>query len=169
MFEAVLFYTFSILAVLAGLAVITRDNAISSAVALVVSFFCLAAVYAVLGAHFVAVIQVLVYAGAIMVLFIFVIMVLNVRDASKVPWEITPRRVLGFGIGGLVGTVTLVGLGGAMGEGLLSPEAAGADFGTIEQLGLAIFAGKYLLPFEVVSALLTVAVVGAVVLAKKEL
>jgi NADH-quinone oxidoreductase subunit J len=79
MAEAIAFYTLASVAVALGVIVITRQSPISSAVALVGSFFCLAAMYALLDAHFVAIIQVLVYAGAIMVLFIFVIMLLNIR------------------------------------------------------------------------------------------
>ncbi|MCB9744726.1 MAG: NADH-quinone oxidoreductase subunit J [Alphaproteobacteria bacterium] len=166
MFEAALFYTFSILAILAGISVITRRNAISSAVSLVASFFCLAAMYALLDAHFVAVIQILVYAGAIMVLFIFVIMVLNVREELEEGWDLTPRAIAGAGVGGVLGLTTLVALTAADG----GPSAELHEgFGTIQQLGYLLFSGQYLLPFELVSALLTVAVVGAVVLAKKEL
>ncbi len=104
MFEAALFYMFSALAILAGVLVVTLRNPISSAVALVSSFLCLAAIYAILGAHFVAVIQVLVYAGAIMVLFIFVIMLLNLRDEVAVPWgDFSPRVVFGFVVAALLG------------------------------------------------------------------
>ncbi|MCB9764415.1 MAG: NADH-quinone oxidoreductase subunit J [Alphaproteobacteria bacterium] len=169
MFEAVLFYTFAALAVISGVSVITRQNAISSAVSLVASFFCLAAMYALLGAHFVAVIQLLVYAGAIMVLFIFVIMVLNVREAALSAWELSPRGVAGAAVGGLVGLSVIVALSASRDMALLGPDALPESFGTIEGLGLLLFSGQFLLPFEVVSGLLTVAVVGAVVLAKKEL
>lgn len=168
MFEAALFYAFAALSVLAGASVITQRNAISSAVSLVASFFCLAAMYALLGAHFVAVIQVLVYAGAIMVLFIFVIMVLNVREASFTGWDLRPRALAGAGIGGLVGLSVLIVTSATRHAEYGAPGELSADFGTIEALGNALFS-KYLLPFEVVSALLTVAIVGAVVLAKKEL
>lgn len=169
MFEALLFYTFSALAVFAGAMVITRRNAASSAIALVASFFCLASMYAMLGAHFVAVIQILVYAGAIMVLFIFVIMVLNLREDNDPGWNLSPRAVLGAGVGGLVGLTVFVGASAARSATFLPADKLDPGFGTIEQIGYTLFSGRYLLPFEVVSALLTVAVVGAVVLAKKEL
>lgn len=168
MIEASLFYLFSLLAVLAGASVVTRHNAISSAVSLVVTMFALAAMYAMLGAHFVAIIQILVYAGAIMVLFIFVIMVLNLRGEGPAPWHLSPRAVAGAGVGGLVGLTALTGLSALRAAGLKSPGELPADFGTIESVGDALFR-TWLLPFEVVSALLTVAVIGAVVLSKKEL
>lgn len=168
MFEAALFYAFAALSVLAGVSVITHRNAISSAVSLVASFFCLAAMYALLGAHFVAVIQVLVYAGAIMVLFIFVIMVLNVRENAFHGWDLRPRALAGVGIGGLVGLTALIVTTATRHSELGAPGTLPADYGTIEALGRALFS-HYLLPFEVVSALLTVGIVGAVVLAKKEL
>lgn len=167
MSEAVLFYLFSLVAVIAGLGVVTARNPITSALSLVACFFFLAANYVLLDAHFVAVIQVLVYAGAIMVLFIFVIMLLNLRGDEPAPlFELSRRALFGIAVGGLlgIGLITAVSLHpGAPAGGL--PD----EFGTIAAVGRSLFAGPYLLPFEVVSLLLTVAVVGAVVLAKKEL
>ena len=168
MFEAVLFYLFALLALGAGVNVVTRRNPIASAVSLVVTFFALAAIYALLGAHFVAVIQILVYAGAIMVLFLFVIMLLNVRVASVMMLgDVTPRQVVGLFAAGLLGGALV--LTGTLVGHVAFPDHLDPTFGTIEQIGLALFGGRYLLPFELVSVLLTVAVVGAVVLAKKEL
>ena len=167
MTEAVLFYLFSLVAIVAGLSVVTARNPIASALSLVVCFFFLAADYVLLDAHFVAVIQILVYAGAIMVLFIFVIMLLNLRDEA-------PSRILDLSRRALVGVlaagVTGMGLITALeaipqGQTVATPEG----YGTVAQVGTAIFSGGYLLPFEVVSVLLTVALVGAVVLAKREL
>ena len=143
MLLAVSFYLFALLAILAGIVVVTRQNPISSAVGLVACFFFLAGMYVMMDAHFVAIMQVLVYAGAIMVLFIFVIMLLNLRggDVQGIT-DMAPRALIGLGVAG---------------------------FGTIEQVGLALFSGKYLLPFEFASALLTVAMVGAVVLGKRDI
>jgi len=170
MFEAALFYTFSSLAIVAGVLVVTLRNPISSAIALVASFFCLAAICAILGAHFVAVIQVLGYAGAIMVLFIFVIMLLNLRDEVAVSWgDFSPRVVFGFVVAALLGG-GLVIAAAAVGEtGMIAAADASPDYGTIKAVGRAIFSGRFLLPFEAVSALLTVGVVGAVVLSKRDL
>lgn len=169
MSSAVLFYLFSLLAIVAGLFVVTRQNAIGSALSLVVCFFGLAADYVLLDAHFVAVIQILVYAGAIMVLFIFVIMLLNLRHtgAPSVP-ELSARTIAGAGVAGLTGLGIL-----AMLDHSVHGQAVehGADFGTIASIGTALFqtGSPFLLPFEAVSLLLTVSMVGAVVLAKKEI
>ena len=104
----------------------------------------------------------------IMVLFIFVIMVLNLRDNTPGPWNLTPGTVAAAGVGGLVGLTVMTGLSAARAAGFESPDALLADFGTIEAIGDTLFR-RWLLPFELVSALLTVAVIGAVVLSKKEL
>ena len=97
MFEAVFFYLFSLFAIVSGVGVVTMRNPIASALSLVICFFFLAADYALLGAHFVAVIQILVYAGAIMVLFIFVIMLLNLRHGDHLTFnDIGPRGVVGM-------------------------------------------------------------------------
>lgn len=170
MTSAVLFYLFSILAIVAGLSVVTQQNAIGSALSLVVCFFGLAADYVLLDAHFVAVIQVLVYAGAIMVLFIFVIMLLNLRhDGAPAFPELSGRAIAGVAVAGLLGVGFLAMLDHAVHSGVA--EAHGADFGTIASIGTALFqsGSPFLLPFEAVSLLLTVAMVGAVVLAKKEI
>jgi NADH-quinone oxidoreductase subunit J len=168
MIQPVLFYLFSLAAVLTGFSVITARNPITSALSLVACFFCLAADYVLLDAHFVAVIQVLVYAGAIMVLFIFVIMLLNIRDDIPVPLGEIPRRaIFGLTVAGFLGTGAVTALGAVTSE-LPHTTAVSENYGTIEAVGTALFSGPYLLPFEVVSVLLTVAVVGAVILAKKE-
>ncbi|MFZ5475558.1 MAG: NADH-quinone oxidoreductase subunit J [Myxococcota bacterium] len=163
--EAWLFYIFSIVAVLAGLRTISATNPIASALSLVVCFFCLAADYVLLDAHFVAVIQVLVYAGAIMVLFIFVIMLLNMREDLSASGVLTPRAIAGLAAAGLLGVGLVAGLERVHG----APASLPDGFGSIASVGRLMFGGPYLLPFEVVSVLLTVAVVGAVVLAKREI
>ena len=172
--EAVIFIILSTLTVISALAVVTAKSPISSAVALVGSFFCLAGVYAILGAHFVAVIQVLVYAGAIMVLFIFVIMLLQLRDEEESSWsEYGGRIIAGMVVSILLGGGIVLALAHVGTASLGHPDA---DFGTIRQVGMLLFGdpetgaiGRFLLPFEAVSALLTVGVVGAVVLAKRRL
>lgn len=161
----VIFYLFAIVAVLAGFAVVTRRNPISAAIALVVCFFFLSGMYAMLDAHFVAVIQILVYAGAIMVLFIFVIMLLNLRGGSNELPNISPRAIAGLGVVGVVGMGLMVAI-----EAVVHTELApGVGVGTIQDVGMALFDGKYLIPFEYASALLTVGMVGAVVLGKRKI
>jgi NADH-quinone oxidoreductase subunit J len=167
MTEAVLFYLFSLVAIVAGLSVVLARSPIASALSLVVCFFFLAADYVLLDAHFVAVIQILVYAGAIMVLFIFVIMLLNLRDDAPTPLlEISRRGLVGMAVAGVLGTGLIAAL-----EALPVTAAAKIPegYGKVESVGISIFSGAYLLPFEVVSVLLTVALVGAVVLAKREI
>ncbi len=167
MAEAVAFYTLASVAVALGIIVITRRSPISSAVALVGSFFCLAAMYAMLDAHFVAIIQVLVYAGAIMVLFIFVIMLLNMRDEGPIALpQVGGNLIAGLAIVGLIGTGLVVAASALHDMPL---EARPPEFGTIAQIGQVMFGGTYLLPFEVASALLTVAMVGAVILGKRDI
>ena len=168
MTEAVLFYLFSLVAVVAGISVVTTRNPITSALSLVVCFFFLAADYVLLDAHFVAVIQILVYAGAIMVLFIFVIMLLNLREDAPAPLlELSRRGLVGILVAGILGTGLITALEAMPDPGPLAPVTD--EYVRIAQVGAAIFSGDYLLPFEVVSVLLTVALVGAVVLAKREI
>lgn len=167
MITAVAFYLFALIAILSGVAVVTRQNPISSAIALVVCFFFLSGLYVLLDAHFVAVIQVLVYAGAIMVLFIFVIMLLNLRgEGTDQIRDLAPRAILGLGVTGVVGMGLVIAVEGLH---LVETRAASSNFGTIEQVGQSLFGGQYLLPFEYASALLTVAMVGAVVLGKRKI
>jgi NADH-quinone oxidoreductase subunit J len=179
MLEATLFYLFAAMTVACGFIVVVRRSPFESALALVVSFFFLAALYAMLGAHFVAAIQLLVYAGAIMVLFIFVIMVLNLTgDEGRRHRRLSVGSVAGLASALLLGGTILASFvgssgfpGGAspVGGGGGVPPGASPAFGTVEAVGLELFGGRFLLPFEVASLLLTVAVVGAVVLAKKDL
>jgi NADH-quinone oxidoreductase subunit J len=166
MTESVLFYLFSLAAIVAGVSVITQRSPIASALSLVVCFFALAADYVMLDAHFVAVVQVLVYAGAIMVLFIFVIMLLNIREAGPAPFGVlSPRGGIGLLFGGLLGVALIAVL-----DNVVHRPPAGIDesYGTIKAIGEVLFDGAYLLPFEAVSLLLTVGMIGAVVLAKRE-
>jgi NADH-quinone oxidoreductase subunit J len=165
MTESVLFYLFSLLAVVAGVSVITQRSPIASALSLVVCFFALAADYVMLDAHFVAVVQVLVYAGAIMVLFIFVIMLLNIREPSPGFTPLSARGMFGIAAAGVLGIGIIASLDGLVHQPMAAiPEG----YGTIAALGKVLFSGTYLLPFEAVSLLLTVGMIGAVVLAKRE-
>jgi NADH-quinone oxidoreductase subunit J len=166
MIESVLFYLFSLLAVVMGVSVITQRSPIASALSLVVCFFALAADYVMLDAHFVAVVQVLVYAGAIMVLFIFVIMLLNIRDAGpETPGGLSTRGLIGVVAGSVLGIAIIATLDGLVHHPMAKlPEG----YGTIKSIGEVLFSGTYLLPFEAVSLLLTVGMIGAVVLAKRE-
>jgi NADH-quinone oxidoreductase subunit J len=146
-----------------SLLTITRRNAVAAVMSLVAVFFGLAACYALLFAHFLAALQVLVYAGAIMVLFIFVVMVLN-RDEPE-PWAW--RGVVLKGLVGVPAAVySVVKITGYLQD--VTPARGGdpsPEFGTLENVGHVLFT-DYLFAFEAVSVLLLIAVVAAVVVAR---
>ena len=162
--EAFFFYLFGGISIAAALLVITRRNPVTSAIFLILCLFCLAVLYVLLRAHFVAVIQVLVYAGAIMVLFLFVIMLLNLSrlEFGKV------RNLVVKVAGAVLGVVLLINLLAAVNKPLLPEGAAlGEGFGGTERVGMLLFS-SYLIPFEVASVLLLAAIIGAIVLARRE-
>jgi NADH-quinone oxidoreductase subunit J len=163
----ILFYTLAAAAVLTAFGLLVSRNAVYAALYLVLNFACVAIFYLLLGAPFIALAQVTVYAGAIMVLFLFVIMLLGAEKLSK--GEVLPgQRPLAIGLA----VVLLVESGILLFQklkvtGLL--EAPAAELNTTEALqalSMALF-DQYLLPFEVTSILLLVAMVGAIVLTKK--
>jgi NADH-quinone oxidoreductase subunit J len=165
--ELILFYMFSAGGVGSALLVITRRNPIYSALYLILNFFCLAGLYLILHAQFIAVIQILVYAGAIMVLFVFVIMLLNLGDEHGLQDAFTWKKVFAGGLG--LGVLIELIYAFMMQTGTTSIEAAHVtNIGTVEAVGRVIFT-RFLFPFEVTSLLLTAAIVGAIVLAKKKL
>ena len=153
--------------VLAALGVVWNRNPIRSALSLVSALFLLAVFFAFLGAHLVAVLQIIVYTGAIMVLFLFVIMLLNLQV------EPTHGRSRGwYGISTVGGLVFAAMLFRALSHGSNLPgpgmdSAPPADYGTTAVLGERLFT-QYVLPFEITSVLLLVAVIGAVVVAKRK-
>ena len=165
--ELVLFYLFGSVAVGTALGMILQRNPVMSALLLVGNFFCIAALYLLLQQQFLAVIQIVVYTGAIMVLVIFVIMLLNLGDEQRLTERVNLWQSVGVALvaGFLVEMVYIVMFknnGAAFTE--LHPDAG--RLGTVEAVGDAMF-NKFLLPFEATSILLLVAVVGAVVLAKR--
>ena len=165
--EQVLFGAFAFLTLLSAALVIFAKSPVSSAMALVSTFFFLAGLYVLLWAHTVAVLQVLVYAGAIMVLFLFVIMLLNLGEEAP-----GPRMTLGRIAGGAAAAGLLVVLVLALKKvpnqvASMTGETA-QSFGTLKLIGAEIYT-KWLLPFEAVSLLLLVAMVGAVVVAKSRI
>jgi NADH-quinone oxidoreductase subunit J len=139
----------------------TRKNPVTAVMSLVASFFGLAAMYATLSAHFLAVLQVLVYAGAIMVLFIFVVMILNREEVT--PVSLRPVRVLGVlaGVYLLIKFVDVVGVK----MPLEIPSPPSDNFGTVAAVGDILFR-DFLYPFEAISILLLVAIVGGVVISR---
>jgi NADH-quinone oxidoreductase subunit J len=164
--DAILFLIFAITAVVCGVLVVTRRHPISSALALIGVMGSLAGLYLLLGAPFLAAAQVIVYAGAIMVLFVFVIMLLNAGEERKSSGSRLTR------VAGVPALVALLGfLAFVIFRMYPRPETVefgGFHGGTPYAIGYAIFT-KYLLPFEITSILVLIAIVGAVVLAYKEL
>jgi NADH-quinone oxidoreductase subunit J len=163
---AAVFYVLASVAVLSALMVIWSRNVVHSAIYLVLAFLCVAGVYIVLQAEFVAVVQVFVYAGGIVVLFLFVIMLVNLRDA------LGPRVRVHATVSALVGvaaTVLLLYVAGT--GGLKTTWSAGVNLsaqgGNLQQIGWALY-HDYLLPFEIASILLLVAMIGAIVLARQK-
>ena len=145
-------------------------NPIHSAISLIVSFFFLAGLYALLSAHMLSVLQIIVYAGAVMVLFTFVIMLLNLSPDELKDSAITPGRaaagILALFVFGKLTTVIQLTTAGATAVDL--NDASYAKFGSVPEVGRMMYT-TFLVPFELVSVLLLVAAVGAVVLAKRSL
>jgi NADH-quinone oxidoreductase subunit J len=156
----ILFYVFAILTVVSAAYVVLARSPMYSAMSLVATFFCLAGIYALLLAHTIAVLQVLVYAGAIMVLFLFVIMLLSLGEAAG-PAKVTAGRV----VGGLSALGLCAGLVTASWNFVPFRADPPATFGTLQSIGAQLYT-QWLAPFEAVSLLLLVAMVGAVVVAK---
>ena len=170
--ESVLFYLLGAGTLLGALGVLVARNPLHSALSLVASFFFLAGIYLLLGAQLIAVLQVLVYAGAVMVLFVFVITLLNLNDA-----ELGESR---FTVAKAVGVVAVAATTAALLKTLIDAMRArgglfvtGADlarahpdtFGTVRAVGRSLLIDS-VLPFELTSLLLLAAIVGAVVVAK---
>jgi len=170
----IIFWVFAGIAVASALLCVTRRSPIGSALWLVLTLFALAALFVILDAQFIAVLQVLVYAGAIMVLFLFVIMLLNLGRAGPsdrkgvIAWAVA--AVLGAGL--LVPLVGLSRAGGGPPAAIQLPEGAMAQMqqqqGMVGAVARPLFE-TYLVPFEITSLLLLAAIVGAVVLAKRKL
>ncbi|MFP2962629.1 NADH-quinone oxidoreductase subunit J [Myxococcus sp. 1LA] len=165
--ELILFGAFALLTLLSAGTVIFARSPINSAMALVSTFFFLAGIYVLLWAHTVAVMQVLVYAGAIMVLFLFVIMLLNLGESPTRGKPTLARIAGGAATVGLFAALAIILLKVPAEPATLSTGAQ-ASFGTIATMGQVIFT-QWLLPFEAVSLLLLVAMVGAVVVAKSRI
>jgi NADH-quinone oxidoreductase subunit J len=159
--EGFLFYVFGGLTLASALAVVLQRNPIHSAFALIVTFCSLSAIYGLIGAPFIAALQVIVYAGAIMVLFLFVLMLLNVkRELPQGSRALTAAA-------SLLGLVLVLQLGRALSDAGASP-APGYD-ATTESFARLLFGMRFLYVFEATSILIVAALVGAVVVAKRDL
>jgi NADH-quinone oxidoreductase subunit J len=160
----VLFFGFGAMLVACSLMTILHRNPITSALFLVLAFCSLAGIYLLLQAEFLAMVQVIVYAGAIMVLFLFVIMYLNLKRDVEDGFQHALRRGAGWLMGALLLTEAgvLIGRRITAGPPTLEPLQA---VGNTQALGQALYT-RYLFPFEITSVLLLVAMVGAVVIAR---
>jgi NADH-quinone oxidoreductase subunit J len=163
----ILFFILGAMALISGVLVVFQVHPLRSALWLIVNFFAVAGIYLLAHAEFIAAIQVIVYAGAIMVLFLFVIMLLNLRQP-----EATPKMPFyGQKLGGVilaVFTALILMYGFTQAKLPAAKEMAAPGLGNTESIAVSLFT-DYLLPFEVTSVLLLVAIVGAVVLAKSKL
>ncbi len=160
--EVVIFWILAVPLVVAAAGVVVARNAVNAAMCLVAAFFCLAGVYVLLTAHLLAFLQVLIYAGAIMVLFLFVIMLLVTSGSAEPRERVKVMQVLGAAAAVGVGAVVIRAV---IEAGALPMRTVGPEFGTVKAVGRLLFT-QYLLPFEATSILLLVAIVGAVVVAK---
>jgi NADH-quinone oxidoreductase subunit J len=162
---AAVFYAAAVLTVVFAAVMVVHKNPVKSTLSLVVSFFGLAVCYVLLAAPLIAALQVIVYAGAILVLFLFVLMLLNLREDPAPPGSSRPIQTLlaGLAIVGFAGLLLGLMRSSAPDDGAASPEPL-TDIARVSRL---LFS-DYLLPFEAVSVLLLAALVGAFVLANPE-
>ena len=165
MTELILFFLFGAFALVGALSVVFAKNAVRSAMGLILTLLSLAVLYVVHLAHFVAAVQVIVYAGAVMTLFLFVIMLIGVDRAEDLTEHLPGQRLLVFILGIVTfGVVLAVFIGGNWSWVTGIPKPGEAPIGTAEEIGAGLFGG-WVLPFEVTSLLLIVAAVGAIALA----
>jgi NADH-quinone oxidoreductase subunit J len=162
---AALFFGFAALLVVTSLMVVLHKNPVTSALFLVLAFCSLAGIYLMLRAEFLGMVQIVVYAGAIMVLFLFVIMYLNLQHDVETGLQIAVRRGLGWFVGALLLLAggALLKRGWALGPA--NDELPGAEQGNVASVGRVLYS-RYLFPFEITSILLLVAMVGVIVIAR---
>ena len=163
--ETVLFWVFALPLILSAAGVIVARNPVHAAMSLVSAFFFLAGIYVLLTAHLIAFLQIIVYAGAIMVLFLFVIMLLSLSD-EEIGFD-RMTAVKWAGLAGGIGVLWLV-CQAIWESGGGSPKGVAPDYGSVRAVGRLLYT-QYLLPFEATSVLLLVAIVGAVVVSKKRI
>lgn len=166
--DLILFLTLSLIAIATAVGMLLSRNAIYSALFLVLNFITVAVFYLLLGAPFIAMAQITVYAGAIMVLFLFVIMLLGAESLPKtdvLPWQKPLAGILSIA---LVVEATFLFITRARPAGdVIAPAETANMMDSLREMGMMLF-NQYLLPFEVTSVLLLVAMVGAIVLTRKE-
>ncbi len=164
------FIVFAVIAIVSAVLMITHRNPVYSALFLILTFFSIAGFYFLLEAQFIAIVQIIVYAGAIMVLFLFVMMLLNLRREIRTPIGRPYQVALGSGFALLLLIqlfwITKAGLN-LRDVGEFSPEKIN-EIGSVEVIGSQLFT-KFLFPFEAASVLLLVGIIGAIILGRKKL
>jgi NADH-quinone oxidoreductase subunit J len=167
------FFVLAVATIASGIGVITFKNAVHSALSLILTFLFLALFYLQLGAMFIAIVQILIYAGAIMVLFLFVVTMLSSEVSNndlrdRIPWQRGIAAALGFVLVGALSYLLFTGTAidsGAKATGGSLSQVVNSQ-GNIEAFGQALFHG-FAFPFEVTSLLIVVAILGALVLGRK--
>ena len=168
--EAIAFYTLSAFILGFAILVVTTKDTVHSVLFLVLDFLFVAALYVLLQAPFLAAIQVLVYAGGIVVLYLFVVMLVNLKRPPEAHQDPHRASKLGFGLAAaILLELAAIGVNSYVNPPrALAPAAAIPVTGNTEQVGWLLYT-SYLIPFEIASMLLLVAMIGAIVLAKREL
>jgi len=168
--EAIAFYTLAAFILGFAVLVVTTRDTVHSVLFLVLDFLFVAALYVLLNAPFLAVIQVLVYAGGIVVLYLFVVMLVNLKRPPEAHQDPHRRTALGFGLSiAVLLELFVIGWYQAVRPVTAVAQASGMPVtGNTEQVGWLLYT-SYLIPFEIASMLLLVAMIGAIVLAKREL
>lgn len=164
MFAQILFVLMAIVIVVTSIGVVAVRNPVRSALNLVANFFALAVLYLFLYAQFVAAVQIIVYAGAIMVLFLFTIMLLNLGSPADLAEHHELKRPITWGLALMLVVVLAGGVFARLGEA----QPAQDDLGTVQMVGKFLFT-DWVYPFELTSILLLIAIVGAIVMAKRRL
>jgi NADH-quinone oxidoreductase subunit J len=159
----ILFWILSAVAVLAALMMITSRNPVYSVLWLIITFFCISGHYILLNAQFLAIVNIIVYAGAIMVLFLYVLMLMDLKKDNE-PQKNKWLKIIGAVAGGSLLLVLIAALRNTEKQ---MAELNTGDIGLIENLGKVLFT-EYVVPFEISSILFLSAMVGAVVLGKRE-
>jgi NADH-quinone oxidoreductase subunit J len=167
--ELIVFLVLSLVAISSALGMAFSRNAIYSALFLVLNFVTVAVFYLLLGAPFIAMSQITVYAGAIMVLFLFVIMLLGAESMAPLPQAMPWQRPLAFILAAtlVVESVYLIFVRAKLDTVITSPDAAANSMDSLREMAMTLF-NQFLLPFEITSILLLVAMVGAIVLTNRE-
>jgi len=165
--ELFFFFYFALVIALASVLVVALRNPIYSALSLLIMFFHVAGLYVTLHAEFLAAVQIIVYAGAILVLYLFVVMLLNLRHDERYHRQWPVAGLIGLALV-IEGLVLAIFRGGTAPRGPNLTETAVEGLGNTEAIGDVLYS-TYLFPFEVASLILLVAMIGAIILAKREL